>query len=53
MWRHVVTRRTPIGRKEMDEIRHHGGPMLRVKRDDLQRRGVVRLPNRVVGVEGG
>ena len=52
-WQHVVTRRTPIGRKEMDEIRHHGGPMLRVKRDDLQRRGVVRLPNRVVGVEGG
>ena len=31
-WRHVVTRRTPIGRKEMEEIRFHGGPMLRVKR---------------------
>ena len=37
-----LTRRTPIGRKEMDEIRHHGGPMLRVKRADLERRGVVR-----------
>ena len=43
MWQHVITRRTPIGRKEMDEIRHHGGPMLRVKRADLQGRGVVRL----------
>ena len=30
--KHVVTRRTPIGRKEMPEIRFHGGPMLRVKR---------------------
>ncbi len=52
-WRHVVTRRTPIGRKEMAEIRHHGGPMLRVKRDDLQRRGVERVTNRVTGVSEG
>ena len=52
-WRHVVTRRTPIGRKEMEEIRHHGGPMLRVKRDDLQRRGVERVTNRVTGVSEG
>ena len=52
-WRHVVTRRTPIGRKEMVEIRHHGGPMLRVKRDDLQRRGVERVTNRVTGVSEG
>jgi putative flavoprotein involved in K+ transport len=37
----------------MDEIRHHGLPMLRVKRADLQRRGVVRLTSRVAGVEGG
>ena len=53
MWRHVVTRRTPIGRKEMHEIRHHGGPMLRVKRADLERRGVVRNTSRVVGVKDG
>ena len=53
MWRHVVTRRTPIGRKEMAEVRHHGGPMLRVKRADLARRGVVRNTSRVVGVEDG
>jgi putative flavoprotein involved in K+ transport len=52
-WRHVVTRRTPIGRKQMPEVRHHGGPMLRVKRADLERRGVERLPSRVVGVERG
>ena len=52
-WRHVLTRRTPIGRKEMAEIRHHGGPMLRVKREDLQRRGVERVTNRVTGVSEG
>ena len=40
--RHVITRRTPIGRKEMGELRSHGGPMMRVKRDDLRSRGVER-----------
>ena len=53
VWRHVLTRRTPIGRKEMPEIRHHGGPMLRVKRDDLRRRGVERVLDRVTGVSDG
>jgi len=53
MWRHVVTRRTPIGRKEMAEVRHHGGPMLRIKRGDLARRGVVRHTSRVAGVKDG
>ena len=52
-WRHVLTRRTPIGRKEMDEVRHHGGPMLRVKRHHLEERGVVRNHSRVVGVREG
>jgi putative flavoprotein involved in K+ transport len=53
LWRHVVTRRTPLGRKEMAEIRAHGGPMLRVKRADLAARGVVRNEARVVGVRDG
>lgn len=52
-WRHVVTRRTPIGRKEMAHIRFHGGPMLRVKRSDLAERGVERLTERVTGVRDG
>jgi len=52
-WRHVLTRRTPVGRKVMQEIRFHGGPMLRVKRADLAERGVQRLTGRVTGVEGG
>ena len=53
VFRHVLTRRTPIGRKEMDNFRFHGGPALRVKRSDLRDRGVERLHERVVGVQGG
>ncbi|HUR13862.1 MAG TPA: NAD(P)/FAD-dependent oxidoreductase [Mycobacteriales bacterium] len=53
VWKHVLTRRTPMGRKEMHEIRHHGGPMIRVHREDLAERGVERLTARVVGVRDG
>ena len=53
MARHVITRRTPIGRKALDEIRFHGGPMIRVKRADLVERGVERVLSRVTGVSGG
>ncbi|MFI6679151.1 flavin-containing monooxygenase [Kribbella sp. NPDC050470] len=51
--KHVVTRRTPIGRKAKDDIRFHGGPMLRVKRSDLLARGVERVHDRVTGVRDG
>ena len=52
-WRHVLTRRTPMGRREMAAIRFHGGPRLRVKRADLAERGVVRNEARVQGVRDG
>ena len=52
-WRHVLTRRTPMGRKEMAHIRFHGAPMLRVRRNHLAARGVDRTEERVVGVEHG
>jgi putative flavoprotein involved in K+ transport len=51
--KHVLTRRTPMGRKAMEEIRFHGGPMLRVKRSDLRDRGVERVLDRVTGVQEG
>lgn len=51
--KHLITRRTPIGRKELTEIRYHGGPMLRVKREDLLARGVERVHDRVAGVQDG
>jgi putative flavoprotein involved in K+ transport len=52
-WRHVLTRRTPVGRRMMKDVRHHGGPMLRVKREHLAARGVERIEARVVGVTDG
>jgi putative flavoprotein involved in K+ transport len=52
-FRHVLTRRTPMGRKEMDEVRQHGGPALRIKQDDLDRRGVIRNEARMTGVVDG
>jgi putative flavoprotein involved in K+ transport len=52
-WRHVLTRRTPMGRRAMAGIRHHGGPMLRVKREDLAAAGVDRRTERVTGVVDG
>jgi putative flavoprotein involved in K+ transport len=53
VFRHVLTRRTPMGRKEMDEVRFHGGPAMRVKREDLAARGVQRFEARVTGTDNG
>ncbi|MFW3384498.1 UNVERIFIED_CONTAM: NAD(P)-binding domain-containing protein [Kocuria sp. CPCC 205274] len=53
MARHVLTRRTPLGRKGMGHVRVHGGPMLRVHREDLLERGVERVEARVTGVSDG
>jgi putative flavoprotein involved in K+ transport len=52
-WRHVITRKTPVGRKAMLHSRFHGAPMLRVKREDLTARGVQRYTARVSGVTDG
>lgn len=52
-FRHVLTRRTPLGRKEMQEVRLHGGPAFRIKENDLDRRGVVRYQARMTGVADG
>jgi len=52
-FKHVLTRRTPMGRKEMAEVRRHGGIALRVQQADLDRRGVDRVTSRMVGVRDG
>jgi putative flavoprotein involved in K+ transport len=52
-FRHVLTRRTPMGRKVMREVRSHGGPAFRIKQDDLDRRGVIRNRARMTGVADG
>ena len=50
---HVLTRRTPMGRKALEEVRFHGGPNIRVKRSDLKDRGVERVLHRMTGVQHG
>ena len=49
----VLTVSTPIGRKAKPEIRWHGGPLIRVKRADLEAAGVERVFERTVGARGG
>ena len=56
MWfvaNHVLTLRTPLGRKARGHVRSHGGPLLRVKRAHLLAAGVERTESRVVGVRDG
>jgi putative flavoprotein involved in K+ transport len=49
----ILTVSTPMGRKAKAAIRTHGGPLLRVKRTDLEAAGVERVLERTVGVEDG
>ena len=49
-WKHVLTRRTPMGRKEMQKVRHQGAPTTRVKAHHLAERGVERIEHKVTGV---
>jgi putative flavoprotein involved in K+ transport len=50
VWKHVLTRRTPIGRKEMKAVRRHGAPTVRVKPHHLAERGAERIEHKVTGV---
>lgn len=49
----VLTLGTPIGRRMAPKVRAHGGPLLRVRRSDLDRAGVRRFTARTVGVDHG
>ena len=50
LWKHVLTRRTPVGRKQMPKVRDHGGPTVRVKAHHIAERGVERIERKVTGV---
>ena len=50
LWKHVLTRRTPMGRKEMQKVRHHGAPTTRVKAHHLTERGAERVEHKVTDV---
>jgi len=49
---HVLTLRTPIGRKVQPRFISHGAPLIRVKLKDLAAAGVEQVP-RTVGMEDG
>lgn len=49
---HVITLGTPIGRRVLPKLAHHGAPLIRTKRADLDAAGVTRV-GRVVDVRGG
>jgi putative flavoprotein involved in K+ transport len=51
--RHVLTMRTPLGRRMRHEVRAHGGPLIRVRRADLAAAGVQRVHERTVGALDG
>ena len=53
LWTRVLTVDTPLGRKMKHEIRWGGGPLIRVKRADLEAAGVELVLERTVGVENG
>jgi putative flavoprotein involved in K+ transport len=53
VFRHIVTRRNPLGRHAVEEVRSHGGPAIRVKRKDLEARDVQRITARVEGAMDG
>jgi putative flavoprotein involved in K+ transport len=49
---HVLTLKTPIGRKARPQMLHRAAPLVRVKPQDLADAGVVRVP-RIVGAKDG
>jgi putative flavoprotein involved in K+ transport len=52
LFHHVLTVRTPLGRKARPKVLSHGGPLIRVKPRDLAAAGVKRVP-RTAGVRDG
>jgi len=53
LFAHVLNRRNPVGRKQMNHFRQHGGPRIRVQQADLERSGVDWVRGRVAGVQEG
>jgi putative flavoprotein involved in K+ transport len=50
---HVLTMRTPMGRRMRPHVRAGGGPLLRVRLNDLDRAGVERHDAKTTGVKDG
>ena len=53
MIHHVLTVRTPMGRKVRPALQQHGGPLERIRKAELEAAGVRRVLERTVGVTDG
>jgi putative flavoprotein involved in K+ transport len=53
VFKHVLTIRTPMGRRMRPHVRHGGGPLLRVRLQDLDRVGVERHDAKTVAATDG
>ena len=53
MFKHVLTIRTPMGRSMRPHVRHGGGPLLRVRLQDLDKAGAERYDAKTVGARDG
>jgi putative flavoprotein involved in K+ transport len=53
VFKHVMTIRTPMGRRMRPQIRTGGGPLLRVRLQDLDKAGVERHDAKTIGVKDG
>jgi putative flavoprotein involved in K+ transport len=53
VWTHVLTVKTPVGRRARPQIRNGGAPLVRVKLKDLTDAGVRHLEARTTGVRDG
>jgi putative flavoprotein involved in K+ transport len=53
VFKHVLTIRTPMGRRMRPHVRHGGGPLLRVRLQDLDRAGVERHDAKTVAATDG
>jgi putative flavoprotein involved in K+ transport len=49
----LLTLSTPVGRKMAPQVRKGGGPLLRIRRADLERAGVERFEARTTGARDG
>ena len=52
LFHHVLTVKTPMGRKARRKVLSHGMPLIRIKPEDLAAAGIARVP-RVVGARDG
>lgn len=52
LFHHIITTKTPVGRKMLSRFKNHGMPLVRTKPDDIAAAGIKRVP-RTIGTQDG